>query len=365
MKSKLITLGVILWLIIPITSFIGIAEIHADDEQQSANEQNVIDPYLEKILAGMSPSDNISVIVCLKRDPSLDQQIQAIWQGQPDDEMHTISEHLTDKLRKVSEEMKPYEEQLRAGDPAAIEKYKELLKKYGINDASIQDGVQRLTDLHTIKSRQIDALHEQAYAEMQKQAKQRIEQLPDTKIISSTFIFNNFGVETKAGNIQALAAIPDVVMIFENAKIVPAIGPYLGLLLLSPNNGSKGITANPISFSWKPYKDTTKYKLALAKDAAMTQIVEEATLTGSSYVYDGKLDYSTNYFWRVMALEPTPSDWSATFGFQTETAPTPVLQAPWSPILIAGLVIGFAAAIGILTWFLVNRSHRGKMKTGE
>ena len=50
----------------------------------------------------------------------------------------------------------------------------------------------------------------------------------------------------------------------------------------------------------------------------MTQVIKEAEVPTTAFEYDGTLDNSTNYFWRVMALEPAPSDWSATFSFQTE-----------------------------------------------
>ncbi len=96
--------------------------------------------------------------------------------------------------------------------------------------------------------------------------------------------------------------------------------PYYGPQLLSPNNGCLGHPIKPLSLSWSPFKETTKYKVILAKDAAMTQIIADADVTDTSFEYDGTLDYSTNYFWRVKALEPVPSDWSATFSFQTETA---------------------------------------------
>ncbi len=371
MKIKLMALGFILFFIITAMPIVGMTKAFATEgEQQPSLEQNVIDPNLEKILAGMSPSDNISVIVYLRRDPSLDQQIQAIWQGQPDDEMHTISENLMQQLRKVSAEMLPYEEQLQRGDPAAIERYKKLEEKYGINDTSTRAVVQRLNELHDAKSAQIEDLHEQAYSDMQQQAKQRIEQLPDTKITSSTFLLNNFGVATKAGNIQALAAIPDVVFISDNPAIEPAISPYLGLLLLSPNNGSIGNAVKQVWFSWKPFEETTKYEITLAKDPGLTQIIKQNQTINITYEYDGTLGYNTNYFWQVKGIEP-PSDPSATFSFRTEVAPTPVppeaavQSTHWSPILTAGLVIALAAAIGIITWFLVARSRRGGVKTSE
>ena len=337
MKVKLIALGIILSLAIPVSPIAETAYVYADNgEQESAHEQNVIYPSLEEILAGLSHTDNISVIVYLKRDPSLDRQIQAIWQGQPDDEMHTISESLKQKYRNVSAEMMPYEEQLRTGDPDALERYKELLEKYGINDDSTRAAVQRLNELHGAKIEQVEALHEQAYSDMQQQAKQRIEQIPDTTIPSSTFLFNNLVVETTAGNIQALAAIPDVVKISHNSRLVWPITHFNpgAPIPLSPVNNSPGTPMSKLSFSWKPLNETKRYKFVLSRDAAMTQVVKEAEVTATSYEYDGTLDYGTNYFWRVMALEPAPSDWSPTFSFRTE-AETQKPTSKWKTFIFS------------------------------
>jgi len=102
---------------------------------------------------------------------------------------------------------------------------------------------------------------------------------------------------------------------------LPTSSSYPGLLLLAPNNGCVGCTIQPVSFSWSLFKETTKYRFALARDAEMTRIVKEAEVNTTGYEYTGTLDYDTNYFWRVMAMEPAPSDWSATFSFQTAAAP--------------------------------------------
>jgi len=365
MKKKLTILYIILPLIILTIAIGNPIQTYADDGGQPAQERPVIEPRLEEMLADMSPTDDISVLVYLKGDPALESQIRAIWQGQPDDEMRTIADNLMQQLRKVSAEMYPYEQQLRAGDPDAIKRYKELMEKYGITDDSTKAAVQRLTELHDAKNSQIASLEEQAYAAVHKQVIQTIEQLPDTKVTSNNFLLNSLGVETKAGNILTIAAMPEVVEIGYNSTGIMCITPYLGLALLSPGNGSIGCTTNRISFTWKPYEESTKYKFVLAKDAAMTQIIQQAEVTTTSYEYDGTLDYGINYFWRVMALEPEPSEWSATFGFQTEAAPTPPAatphSTPWISVSILGLIILVVAAIGFTAWFLVIRIRKGKL----
>ncbi len=104
---------------------------------------------------------------------------------------------------------------------------------------------------------------------------------------------------------------------------LPATHPYYGPHLLLPDNGCLGCPIESTSFSWSPFKGTTMYKFVLAKDAAMSDVLVKTELPTTSYNYDGILDYNTNYFWQVQAVEPIPSNWSATFCFHTESAPTP------------------------------------------
>jgi hypothetical protein len=141
---------------------------------------------------------------------------------------------------------------------------------------------------------------------------------------------------------------------------LPVSTPYYGVQLLAPNNGGMGIPVKPVSFSWSPFKETTKYKFVLAKDAAMTQVVKEADVATTAFEYEGALDYSSNYFWRVMSVEPAPSDWSATFSFLTEAAP-PVAPgptpAPPTPLWV-WVVIAIGAILVIVTLVLIFKTRR-------
>jgi len=141
---------------------------------------------------------------------------------------------------------------------------------------------------------------------------------------------------------------------------LPASTPSYGLQPLYPSNTRTGCPVKPASFSWSPLKDTTRYKFILAKDAAMTLVVKEAVVTTTAYEYDGTLDYSSSYFWRVMALEPAPSDWSATFSFQTKAAPPPPAEPekpeptpPW-----VWVVIALGAILIIVTLVLIFKVRR-------
>jgi len=141
---------------------------------------------------------------------------------------------------------------------------------------------------------------------------------------------------------------------------LPVVSTYLGLTLLAPNDGCLGCPVQPVSFSWSPFKETTKYKFQLAKDAGMTQIVKQAEVTNTAYAYDGTLDYSTNYFWRVMSMEPAPSDWSATFSFQTEAKPAEAAgAAPAAPTPIwVWVIIAIGTILVTVTLVLIFKTRR-------
>jgi len=141
---------------------------------------------------------------------------------------------------------------------------------------------------------------------------------------------------------------------------LPVSADYYGLKLLAPDNGCMACAVSPASFSWSPFKGTTKYKFVLAKDAALTDVLAEAEVTTTAYEYDGTLDYSTNYFWRVMCVEPAPSDWSATFSFQTEAAPeAPPApeEAPATPVWV-WVIIAMGAILVIVTLVLIFKTRR-------
>ncbi|MCX5997757.1 MAG: hypothetical protein NTV42_09195 [Chloroflexi bacterium] len=140
--------------------------------------------------------------------------------------------------------------------------------------------------------------------------------------------------------------------------------PYYGVQLLAPNNGCIGCKVKPASFSWSPWKEATKYQFDLAKDPEFKTLVVTATTTTTGYEYSGTLDYSTNYFWRVKALEVNgqniPSDWSATFSMQTEPAPAPPAAPPAEPAtpIWVWVIIAIGAILVIVTLILIFKTRR-------
>jgi hypothetical protein len=139
--------------------------------------------------------------------------------------------------------------------------------------------------------------------------------------------------------------------------------PYYGVQLLSPDNGCWACKVKPASFSWSPWKEATRYEFVLARDSELTQVVKKAATSTTGYEYDGTLDYSTNYFWRVRAVEingkPVSSDWSATFSFKTEAATAPEKPAAGEPAtpLWVWAVIGVGSILVIVTLILLIRTR--------
>jgi photosystem II stability/assembly factor-like uncharacterized protein len=132
--------------------------------------------------------------------------------------------------------------------------------------------------------------------------------------------------------------------------------PYPGPRLLSPEDGCGCPCNAPVSFSWSPNKEASKYIFEFSENADMSSPLVSANAKATAYQYSGQLECNRNYYWRVMALEPVAGDWSATFSFRVRPAPT--YQTPaernapaplWAWIVIAaGTVITCVLAIMLL-----------------
>ena len=129
--------------------------------------------------------------------------------------------------------------------------------------------------------------------------------------------------------------------------------PYSTMTLFSPTYGAKNISISP-GFSWSGLPGVTKYEFILAKDAALQQVIVKADVPMTSYLYDGKLDYNTGYFWQVRAILPVVSDPSpiGTFTVAAEKKPaTPAVEQPttipywvwWIIAIFTALVVAMIA----------------------
>jgi hypothetical protein len=111
---------------------------------------------------------------------------------------------------------------------------------------------------------------------------------------------------------------------------LPTASPYPTVVLFNPMYGARNVSTTP-GFSWSGMPGVTKYEFILAKDAALQQVIVKADVPMTSYLYDGKLDNNTAYFWQVRAIEPVVSDPSAigTFTVVAEKKPvTPAVETP-------------------------------------
>ena len=86
--------------------------------------------------------------------------------------------------------------------------------------------------------------------------------------------------------------------------------------LLLPGDGATDLEFQP-SFDWSDVADATGYTIDIATDAAMTNIIETATVSGSSYSMVGVLGGGTTYYWRVTADNLCGATNSSVFSFTT------------------------------------------------
>jgi len=115
-----------------------------------------------------------------------------------------------------------------------------------------------------------------------------------------------------------------------------------GAQSFSPANGATGCPVSPLAFSWSGYQGTTKYRIILAKDAQLQNIVMEDFTTTTAYSLPVKLSYDTCYFWQASAVEPVPGDAGSVFTFSTESYP---VVGSSQPVSTADSVPGWAIAV--------------------
>ena len=97
-----------------------------------------------------------------------------------------------------------------------------------------------------------------------------------------------------------------------------AVSPPPAPILLSPSNGSTGVSLTP-TLSWNASSGATSYNVFFGNAAAVNT-------TGTSYS-PGTLVSGTTYFWSVLAINSGGSNSSATWSFTT-VQPPPDTQGP-------------------------------------
>ena len=143
-------------------------------------------------------------------------------------------------------------------------------------------------------------------------------------------------------------------MYFSVEAGLPTASPYPTVSLFSPMYGARNISTSP-GFSWSGMPGVTKYEFILAKDAAFQKVVVKADVPTTSFLYDGKLDNNTSYFWQVRAISPVVSDPSpiGIFTVVAEKKPvTPEVETPAPiPSWVWWIIAVFTALVVVVIAF--------------
>jgi hypothetical protein len=105
-------------------------------------------------------------------------------------------------------------------------------------------------------------------------------------------------------------------------------------VIAAPANGATDQSDKP-AFSWLPVTGTTKYEFQLSEGTAFAVPLVDEETASTAIVVSTALEAGKTYFWRVKALEPVESDWSAigsfTVALPPTTAPPPITVTTTPP----------------------------------
>ena len=94
--------------------------------------------------------------------------------------------------------------------------------------------------------------------------------------------------------------------------------------LLVPTDNSMVITTIP-NFIWTPDADTDTYTIEIARDPAITQVIQTATgLTTNQYTASPPLSDNRTYYWRITSVNSCGQETSTIFTFDLRTGALPV-----------------------------------------
>ena len=142
--------------------------------------------------------------------------------------------------------------------------------------------------------------------------------------------------------------------------------PYYGPHLLYPENGCGCACDASVNFSWSPYKTTEKYKFELSEHPDMSMPLVSTEVNTTAYAYKGVTKCNSAYYWRVMATQPAPSEWSAVFSYKSAAAvelaarqeKLPVTKTPLFVWVMIAISLLFIVAMGIMI-VTITRASRG------
>jgi len=139
------------------------------------------------------------------------------------------------------------------------------------------------------------------------------------------------------------------------------VSPYGG-----PATGGVDTSLTP-AFQWTQVFGGTGYHIQVGTDSTFATTTADKELgIETSWLYDGALDYSTSYFWRVQAIGPTSSPWSDVGSFTTVAEPPPPPEPPPAPPpppepttpAYIWTIIGIGALLVIAVIVLIVRTRR-------
>ncbi len=149
----------------------------------------------------------------------------------------------------------------------------------------------------------------------------------------------------------------------------PVTARHLGPTLLQPPNQCTSCGPSP-SFSWSPMFMTTSYEFILARDPALTQVIEKVTVPTPAYQYQDKLEKGT-YYWRVNALKPMISEPSPVGNFTVTDTTNPLallfpeISESTSMLVWIGIGIYTAFALSMLALIMKTRYSNRKERETE
>ncbi len=116
-------------------------------------------------------------------------------------------------------------------------------------------------------------------------------------------------------------------------------------VLTSPADGATGLSLTP-TLAWTNVADAATYDVEVSTDAGFGSTVFSTAGTAATQTIASGLDFSTDYFWRVRAVNAAGSSaFSAARSFTTRQAvvpPAPELTVPANGIQNAPLVVDFS-----------------------
>ncbi len=143
--------------------------------------------------------------------------------------------------------------------------------------------------------------------------------------------------------------------------------PYYGPQLLYPENGCGCACDAPVAFSWSPFKTTGEYKFELSENPDMSAPLVSTEINTTAYAYKGAVKCNSAYYWRVMATQPAPSEWSAVFSYKVGYAgqaavpaeKVPLTKTPLFAWVMIAIGLMFIIAMGIIMVAITRASRSG------